>query len=91
LLGMNDFHRIRYQGKVIGIKQYNQLHTTALQFLTKTLQTESSVLTHHLPSEQCNAAEFRGSTINEAFCVDLAERIANLAGSCLGLRPQSPQ
>ena len=79
LLGVNDFRRIRYQGKVIGVEHYNALHTTALQFLSSTLASESSVptvvATHHLPSEQCNIPEFRDSTINEAFCVDLTEQI----------------
>ena len=79
LLGMSDFHRIRYEGKVIGLDHYHQLHTAALNFLTRTLSEDTTkktlVVTHHLPSEQCNAEEFRGSALNEAFCVDLTSLI----------------
>lgn len=79
LLGMNDFRRIRYEGKLIGIEHYNQLHAVAMGFLTSALASESSkptvVVTHHLPSEHCNAPEYQGSALNEAFCVDLTDLI----------------
>ena len=79
LLGMNDFKRIRYEGKLIGIDHYHQLHAAAQDFLSRTLQAESLkksvVVSHHLPSEQCNADEFKGSALNEAFCVDLTSSI----------------
>ena len=35
------------------------------------------VITHHLPSEHCNADEFKGSNLNEAFCVEKTEFILN--------------
>lgn len=79
LLGMNDFQRIRFEGKLIGIEHYNRLHAAALDFLTSALAFGSSklmvVVTHHLPSERCNAPEFQGSALNEAFCVDMTDLI----------------
>ena len=81
LLGMADFKRVRYQGKVIGVAQYNLLHRAACQFLEKALSASPAVaqsqivVTHHLPSEQCNDDEFKGSLLNEAFCVDLTSFI----------------
>ena len=80
LLGMRDFKRIRYQGKLIGIDHYNGLHEVALEFLTNNLtanpQKPQIVVSHHLPSERCNATEFQGSALNEAFCVDLTDFVA---------------
>ncbi|MEM9833541.1 MAG: metallophosphoesterase [Bacteroidota bacterium] len=79
LLGLNDFKRIRYNGKVITIEQYNQLHRTSREFLTDALESNSKkkqvVITHHLPSEHCNVEEFKGSSLNEAFCVDMTSFI----------------
>jgi len=89
LLGMNDFKRIHYQGKVISIDQYNHLHRTSREFLIQALKTNSNrtaatvaaerkkqiVITHHLPSEHCNIEEFKGSILNEAFCVDMTSFI----------------
>jgi len=79
LLGMNDFKRIRYQGKVIGIDHYNQLHQNALTFLIHALKENSDkkqiIVSHHLPSEHCNVDEYKGSLLNEAFCVDMTSFI----------------
>ncbi len=79
LLGMNDFYQIRYAGKLIGIEHYNQLHAAAMEFLTSAVRAapdkKQVVVSHHLPSERCNAPEFRGSALNEAFCVDLTDLI----------------
>ena len=83
LLGMNDFYQIRYEGKLIGIEHYHQLHAAAVDFLTSAVRTapdkKQVVVSHHLPSERCNAPEFRGSALNEAFCVDLTDFIQTSA------------
>ena len=83
LLGMNDFKRIRHQGRLIGIEHYNRLHVAAMQFLTSAVHPvpdkKQVVVSHHLPSERCNAPEFRGSALNEAFCVDLTDFIQSSA------------
>ncbi len=80
---MNDFKRIRYAGKLIGIYHYNQTHTAAMNFLNSAVRAAPTkkqvVVSHHLPSERCNAPEFQGSAINEAFCVDLTSLIRALS------------
>lgn len=79
LFGMVDFRRIRFQDKRLTIDHYNHLHDISLEFLKSELQAGSSkkqlVISHHLPSEMCNADEFKGSQLNEAFCVDLTPMI----------------
>jgi len=72
---MNDFRQIRYQGKQLTVGAYNQLFNHSYSFLDQAIDRyrgqEMVVVTHHLPSGLCNAEEFRGSTLNEAFCVEL--------------------
>ena len=76
---MVDFRRIRYQQQRLTIDHYNHLHDVSLGFLKSELQASSGkkqlVISHHLPSELCNADEFKGSQLNEAFCVDLTPMI----------------
>ena len=78
---MADFRYIRYDKKIIDIPDYNLLHQRSIQFLERALQTDNKakkvVVTHHLPSNLCNAPEYEGSIHNEAFCVDLTELIGN--------------
>lgn len=76
---MTDFRLIRLEKKIITTADYNHIHQRSLQFLEKALSEEHAkkvVITHHLPSELCNAEEFKSSPINEAFCVDLTETIS---------------
>ena len=70
--GMADFHEIKFMEKKLTINQFNDLHDRAWDFLQKEIATEGKkvVVTHHLPSDECNAEEFAGSSLNEAFCVD---------------------
>ncbi|MEK6477091.1 metallophosphoesterase [Catalinimonas sp. 4WD22] len=79
LFGMVDFRRIYFQKQRLTIDHYNFLHNVSLEFLKHELQVESPkkqlVISHHLPSELCNAVEFKGSQLNEAFCVDLTPMI----------------
>lgn len=72
---VSDFHLIVSDGQKLTAKKFNELHKTSLQFLkkeTKRLKTRKKIIvTHHLPSNQCNATEFLGSKINSAFCTEL--------------------
>ena len=80
--GMYDFRMIHFDGKPFSIENYNELHQASLDFLTNALQQKTVdkcvVMTHHLPSEKCNAAEFQGSALNEGFCTDLTKWIEDL-------------
>jgi predicted MPP superfamily phosphohydrolase len=79
LSSMVDFHRILYQQQRLTIEYYNQLHEISLDFLKHQLQANRGkkqvVISHHLPSDLCNAEEFKGTQLNEAFCVDLTPMI----------------
>lgn len=77
--GMADFHLIRYNGKRIGATEYNQFFQQAYKFLETAVDRNESdkmvIATHHLPTAACNAPEFDGSALNEAFCVELYDFI----------------
>lgn len=79
--GMNDFRHICFDGQVMGVEQYNQLHQSARTFLTHAIGSDTTkkqiVVTHHLPSGHCNVDEYKGSVLNEAFCVDMTNFIEN--------------
>jgi predicted phosphohydrolase len=76
LYGINDFRLIEYKNDIITDREFNSFHKQSLNFLEKELKAASQtdkivVATHHVPSLQCNAQEFVGSPINEAFVVNL--------------------
>jgi len=72
LRGMTDFKRINYNGKRFTIDHFNDIHKTCFDFIQKEVKKEGKkvVVTHHLPSDACNTQEFKGSVLNDAFCVD---------------------
>ena len=78
-MGMNDFRLIKFEERQLTIKDYNMIHNKAFDFISNEIKKEGKkvVITHHLPSEHCNADEFKGSDLNEAFCVEKTEFILN--------------
>ena len=74
-----DFKYIRYQGMPLTVPVYNQLFRQSCKFLEQAADRRETgkmvVVTHHLPSWQCNAEEFRGSPLNEAFSSELHDFI----------------
>lgn len=78
-LGITDFHRIKYKGKRFSPYHFNEIHKKCFQFIEKEVQEKSKkvVVTHHLPSELCNAPEHNNSKFNEAFCAEKTDFIAN--------------
>ena len=77
-MGMNDFRLIKFEEKRLTINDYNTIHNKAFDFISNEVKKEKKVvITHHLPSEHCNADEFKGSDLNEAFCVEKTEFILN--------------
>ena len=82
--GVADFTYIAKNSKKLRTTDYNQLHEESLQFLNQSFSNppeKTVVVTHHLPSYQCNSAQHQGSKINEAFCVDLTEFISGCKAS----------
>ncbi|WP_044211511.1 metallophosphoesterase [Flammeovirga sp. OC4] len=74
---MNDFHRIKYNGELIDIEKYNDVHKKCFDFLQSEINKPENkiVITHHLPSKECNHPDFYGSILNQAFCVDKTDFI----------------
>jgi len=59
------------------VGHYNQLQEIASEFIAKEVAKDGKkvVITHHLPSPACNVKEFKGSVLEEAFCVDKTDLI----------------
>lgn len=79
--GVSDFFRILYNGHRLTADDFNAEHNRCFDFIS-TAVTESNakakiVLTHHVPTQQCTANEFRDSAINGAFTVELGNYIAD--------------
>ena len=79
--GVSDFYRILYDGHRLTAEDFNEEHERCLDFIRKAVKDSKAqtkiVLTHHVPTQLCTAEEFRGSTINGAFTVELGHYIAD--------------
>lgn len=78
---VSDFYRIKYEGHRLNAQNFNAEHERCLAFIKQSV-TESKaktkiVLTHHVPTQLCTVDEFKGSTINGAFTVELGNYIAD--------------
>lgn len=84
LMGMSDFHLIKKNGKRIGIHDYNAAYEACNNFLTAEILKPGPkvVVTHHLPSNECNSDEYKSSPLNEAFCVDKTRFIEHSDITC---------
>lgn len=76
---MNDFYQIKFQNRLLTVEDYNLLYERSWEFLQPQLHKKSNykkvVVTHHLPSKECNIEKFKNSPNNEGFCVDLTQDI----------------
>ena len=79
--GVSDFYRIRYEGHRLNAQNFNAEHERCLAFIRQAVADSCAktkiVLTHHVPTQLCTASEFKGSTINGAFTVELGNYIAD--------------
>ena len=78
---VSDFYRIIYGNHRLTADDFNREHERCFAFIKRAV-TESTakakiVLTHHVPTQLCTAEEFRNSTINGAFTVELGDFIAD--------------
>ena len=77
--GMSDFKLIRYNGKPLTATTYNALHERDLGFIQAAVKASGAahkvVVTHHVPSRLLVAPEFRGSSLESGFTVDLTDYI----------------
>ena len=79
VMSINDFHLIKYNGKVLTPEVFNEEHKKCLEFIKKSMSESKAktkiIVTHHVPSALLNAEEFKDSDINSAFIVDLTDYI----------------
>lgn len=77
--GMSDFSLIKYNGKPFTATTYNSLHKRDLEFIQAAVKASRAahkvVVTHHVPSSLLVAPEFRGSSLESGFTVDLTDYI----------------
>lgn len=79
--GVNDFHRILYNGVCLTWDKFNEEHEKCLTFIKQSIENsiakEIIVATHHVPSFQLSSSDFTGSKINGAFTVELKDYISS--------------
>ena len=79
--GVSDFYRIMYNGHRLTADDFNAEHERCFDFISTAVKESKAktkiVLTHHVPTQRCTAKEFRGSTINGAFTVELGYYIVD--------------
>ena len=84
--GVSDFYRIKYNGYRLSSDHFNSEHERCLRFVKQAVEESEAktkiVLTHHVPTQLCTAAEFRDSNINGAFTVELGDYIADSGIDC---------
>ena len=79
VMSVNDFRKIKYEGKELTPEIFNQEHKKCLEFIKKSINESKAktkiIVTHHVPSKELTAKEFQGSHITDAFTVDLTNYI----------------
>jgi Icc-related predicted phosphoesterase len=74
---VSDFECIIYNGKKLNSESFDQLHSASLSFINKAIKQNKKgknlIVTHHLPSNQCNHIDYHGSILNSAFVTNLDE------------------
>ncbi len=79
---INDFHKIKYHGKIIKSDVFNKLHEGSIDFIrqsvTKSTALKKVVATHHVPTQLCNSERYKTSIINPAFVSELRPMISDL-------------
>ena len=77
---VSDFHRIKFNGHRLTADDFSLQHERCLAFIQQAISVSDAekiiVVTHHVPTQLCTAAEFQNSSINGAFTVELGNFIA---------------
>ena len=77
--GLSDFTLIKASGKPFTATTYNALHERDLAFIKEAVAASEAkhkvVVTHHVPSRLLVSPEFRGSSLESGFTVDLTDYI----------------
>ncbi len=76
---LSDFSLIKADSDAFRPKHYNQLHKKSVSFIEESLKAltgkKNVVITHHVPTLLNYPNEYKGSSLNEAFAVDLFDLI----------------
>ena len=79
--GVTDFHRIRNGQFRLSAQRFNQEHKRCREFIERSVAESQAkhiiVASHHVPSFELMADEFKGSPINGAFTSELGDFIAS--------------
>ena len=74
---VNDFKLIKYGNDYLTTDLFNKEHKKCFEFIKKAVKKskakEKIIVTHHVPSNLLTAKPFLGTSINEAFTVDLTD------------------
>ena len=79
---LNDFRLIRYQKQAFSVEQYNLFFEQSLNFIATTLKAPTTcpktvVVTHHLPSYQCQIPKYKDSPVSSFVVTNLDNFIAD--------------
>jgi Icc-related predicted phosphoesterase len=76
---VSDFECIVYNNRKLNSESFNDMHVQSLNFIKDALKQNKNgkniVVTHHLPSQQCNHPDYSGSKLNSAFVSNLDDLI----------------
>lgn len=79
--GMSDFTLIKHNGKPFTATTYNELHKRDMDFIKAAVSASKAehkvVVTHHVPSSLLVAPEFKHSSLESGFTIDLTDYIAS--------------
>lgn len=77
---ISDFHRIRQGNEALDWNRFNEEHNRCFRFLDESVKHCKAkhiiVASHHVPSYELVAPEFKGSPLDGAFTVELGDYIA---------------
>ncbi len=77
---ITDFRRICHGNELLDWARFNDEHKRCFRFLEESVKQSKAkhiiVATHHVPSFELTAPEFKGSSLNGAFTVELGSYIA---------------
>jgi hypothetical protein len=76
---MADFKYIKYDRQTFDVKKFNEIHEKCFKFIEQEVKGDGKkvVVSHHLPSNECNIEEFKNSILNPAFCVEKTDFISD--------------
>ena len=78
---MNDFRQIKFEGKLLQVEEFNQMHEACIDFIRKSVEESTAshivVVTHHLPTFEVVAPQHKNSVLNSAFASEYGDWIAH--------------